>query len=27
VLTALIGAPYLLALLVVETRRDKRSAR
>lgn len=27
VLTALIGAPYLLALLVMETRRDKRSAR
>ncbi|SAL39832.1 Fe(3+)-hydroxamate ABC transporter permease FhuB [Caballeronia telluris] len=27
VLTALIGAPYLLALLVTETRRDKRSAR
>jgi iron complex transport system permease protein len=27
VLTALIGAPYLLALLVIETRRDTRSAR
>ncbi|MDR5753405.1 MULTISPECIES: Fe(3+)-hydroxamate ABC transporter permease FhuB [unclassified Caballeronia] len=27
VLTALIGAPYLLALLVMETRRDQRSAR
>ena len=27
VLTALIGAPYLLALLIVEARREKRGKR